>query len=71
MPNALEALKEDSQKGTFGPRGVTVHISDETFAKADRVLRDYGCPIRTLGQTVDEFREIIQLPNPTVVLLTD
>ena len=37
MPQALEALKEDSQKGTFGPRGVHAHITDETFIK----VRDY------------------------------
>ena len=37
MHTALEALKEDSQKGTFGPRGVTAHISDESFAKVVRL----------------------------------
>ena len=33
MPTALEALKEDSQKGTFGPRGVHAVITDEHYAK--------------------------------------
>ena len=38
MPQALEALKEDSQKGTFGPRGVATHITDETYVKVQECL---------------------------------
>ena len=39
VPKALEALKEDSQRGTFGPRGKRPKISDEEYAYLDSCLR--------------------------------
>ncbi len=65
IPAALEALKEDSQQGIFGPRGDIVVITDETFSKVDRVLKEYGLPLK-VDMPYTEYKRVVQLDNPTI-----
>ena len=59
LPLALEALKEDSQKGTFGRMGNShIILTDEDIAPCDRVFKEAGLPI-TCKMPMDDFRKII------------
>ena len=59
LPLALEALKEDSQKGTFGPMGNDhMKFDEKVFDDADRIMKEMGIPIST-KMTIEEFRKLI------------
>ncbi len=60
MPAALEALKQDSQKGTFGERGKRPKISPETFAKLEAYLKYLKVdPRLTCNLSLDSYKELI------------
>jgi len=64
VPGALESLKEDSQRGTFGPRGKRPKISDEEYAYLDSRLRDVGMDPRiTCQMEIDTMREILDFDD--------
>ena len=58
VPAAMEALKTDSQKGTFGKRGDKPKVDSRAFDLADRVFLECGLPIRSRME-VEEFKNII------------
>ena len=58
VPAAMEALKTDSQKGTFGKRGDKPKVDSRAFDLADRVFQECGLPIRSRME-VEDFKNII------------
>ena len=58
----MEALKSDSQKGTFGARGKRPTVDDDTF----RMIREYtkilpGIPEINLDTTFEEYKRIMDI----------
>ena len=58
VPRAMEALKTDSQKGTFGKRGDKPRASQSALDEADKVFAECGLPIKS-DMEVEEFRNLI------------
>ena len=58
VPRAMEALKTDSQRGTFGKRGDKPKASQEALDQADIIFAECGLPIRN-DMEVEEFRNLI------------
>ena len=58
LPMAMDALKTDSQKGTFGKRGNKPKASQHSLDMADKVFVECGLPIKS-NMNTEEFRNII------------
>ena len=58
VPKAMEALKTDSQMGTFGKRGDKPRASQSALDHADKVFAECGLPIKS-DMEVEEFRKLI------------
>ena len=64
VPKALEALKEDSQRGTFGPRGKRPKISDEEYVYLDSCLRSCEVDERiTCKMDLESLKELVEDKN--------
>ena len=62
LPGALESLKEDSQRGTFGPRGRRPKVSDKEYAYLDSwVVYMGGDPRVTCQMDLDTMRQILDI----------
>ncbi len=60
VPAALEALKEDSQQGTFGKRGKRPKITPAMYVKLDQYLRDLDMPPEvTCQMSLDTLKSIV------------
>ena len=55
---ALEALKSDSQRGTFGKRGAKPSLDNEMLTPADKTFAECGLPIGS-RTTSEEFKKLI------------
>ena len=58
IPNAMEALKHDSQKGIFGRRGDKPNIKPDILVAADKMFREFGLPINS-RTSAEEFKDFI------------
>ena len=58
LPKAMEALKTDSQRGTFGSRGEGPKASQHALDLADMVFKECGLPISS-DMAVEDFRKLI------------
>jgi hypothetical protein len=58
IPAALEALKSDSQSGTFGKRGDKPKVTEKTLVEVDALLTQYGIPLQTT-MSIGEFKKPI------------
>ena len=58
FPLALEALKSDSQGGTFGKRGAKPSVDHEMLTTADKTFVECGLPISS-RTTSEEFKKLI------------
>ena len=58
VPQALEALKTDSQKGTFGLRGAKPKTPPEVERSCNELLKEYGIPLST-DMSVDDFKKVL------------
>jgi hypothetical protein len=60
VPKALEALKEDSQQGTFGKWGKKPQITHHQFAYLETYLKSFDLDPRiSCGMSIDTLREIV------------
>lgn len=60
LPKALETLKKDSQRGTFGTRGKRPKISDKEYAYLDSYLRACDVDDRiTCKMGLDTLKEVV------------
>jgi hypothetical protein len=60
VPKALDALKEDSQQGTFGKRGKRPKIRQEQYDYLDSYLRSLDVDPRISCQmSIETLREIV------------
>ena len=57
IPAALEALKQDSQKSTFGKREDKPMITDDKWEKQDEILQTFIPQLRC-SMTKDEFKSV-------------
>ena len=57
-PLAMEALKSDSQGGTFGKRGSKPSVDHEMLVPADKTFEECGLAIRSRTTSV-EFKRLI------------
>ena len=53
VPVAMEALRTDSQKGTFGKRGDKPKADSRAFDLADMLFEECGLPIRSRMEAVE------------------
>ena len=58
IPNAMEALKHDSQKGVFGRRGDKPRIEHDVLGAADNLFKECGLPINS-RTSAKEFKDFI------------
>ena len=58
FPLALEALKSDSQGGTFGKRGAKPSVDHEMLKPADKTFVECGLPMSS-STTSEEFKKLI------------
>ena len=64
VPRALETLKEDSQRGTFGTRGKRPKVSDKEYAYLDSYLRSMGVDKRiTCKMDLPTLKEVVLSPS--------
>ncbi len=60
VPAALDTLKEDSQRGTYGLRGERPKIKPKMFIKLDQYLRDLNMPEEvTCEMSLDTLKSIV------------
>ena len=60
LPKALETLKKDSQRGTFGIRGKRPKISDKEYAYLDSYLRSCNVDDRiTCEMDLDTLKKVV------------
>ncbi len=58
VKQALEVLKSDSQKGTFGKRGDKPKVSETTYREVNAFLKELDIPLST-EMSVDEFKKVL------------
>ncbi len=60
VPAALDALKQDSQKGTFGPRGKRPRIDEKELAGLEAFLQNLGGdPRLTCHMSLESYKSLI------------
>ena len=59
VPGALEALKQDSQKGSLVGRQERFELDNEQWGRVDRVLAEMGVGV-SCNMSVDEFKKFFE-----------
>ncbi len=59
IPNALLSLKQDSQKGTFGKRGVRPEITEAEWESYNAYLKQLGVTDFSSETTFEDMKALI------------